>query len=136
MEKIVKPLLWSVISLVFGLLQMWGVLIWCLIDKQKTFSVWNIIKDCGILFFCTSIMSAIALDFFIKEKKIKNISVIGAIYIIPTFLCLILSILIYGVCYFGDPDPKITPIFQFVILAFCIAYTTIVKYLEFNNVIK
>lgn len=136
MGNLLKPLTWTLLTILFGLLQLWCVLLWSYLDQNGGASSLEIIKDCGLLFFCTAIMSAIALDYLTSTKKTRNISLIGVIYILPPVLCLILSILIYAVFYYGSPTISIATNFQFVIFAFCATYITVVKYLEFNNIIK
>ena len=136
MMKIIKPLTWTLLTIFFGLLQLWSVLIWSHLDKSVAFSSIEVIKDCGILFFCTSIMTAFALDFMIKKKSTRNLSTIGVVYILPPMLCLIFSILIYSVYYFGTPEESITTNFQYVIFAFSALYMTVIKYLDLNKIIK
>jgi hypothetical protein len=136
MKKLLKPLAWTLVTIFFGLFQLWGVLIWSYFDKNKPFSSIDIVRDCGILFFCTSIMSALALDFFINNKAVKNISVIGVVYLIPPLLCLVFSILIYSICYYGTPEVSLITTFQYIVFGFCAIYMTVVKYLSFNKILK
>ena len=88
-----------------------------------SFSALQFYHDCGLVFFCSALVVGLALDFFAQNRKqFRSLGKVGLAY--ACFPCLIVAvaILIYSVCFRGNPDMNIIINLQLVLFTMSIAY--------------
>jgi|APAra7269096819_1048525.scaffolds.fasta_scaffold16310_5 hypothetical protein len=85
---------WTLLALLFGLLQLWLDIGSRLGSHDLSF--FSVIKDGAVLFFVTGIVSGIAIDFQMDQKKnaVSNVLKRWMFFVIP-FVVLILAIIAY-----------------------------------------
>ena len=123
-----RAVIWCILSLFFGLLQLWFVIGYCALDKDLTFDFTKVLRDCGLVFFCTALVAGLALDFFANNKKrITDLGLVGLAYAFYPAVVVATATLVYSVCFRGKPDMALVRNLQMVIITMSIIYAVAAK---------
>lgn len=117
-----NSIIWTALTTLFGLLQLVVVFLISIFDSDRSFDVWKLAHDYSILFFCTALVSSIAIDFFCRKNRKYNLPYVGAIYVLFPIFILIGSVTLYCVGYLGAPDDKAVLITQSILFVMTITY--------------
>lgn len=123
---IVECLLWLVVSIVFGLLQLWlsiGYNYFRGLDiNYDTYFVSGV-----LLFFCSGVTMSSSFDIWIEEKISKN----DGFYVLFHILIPIILLIVIAILYLSTIDGKVVIFrvksFQIGILIYSIIYSTCSK---------
>lgn len=133
-RALLKAIVWCLLSLFFGLLQLWFVIGYSALDQTLTVDTNQIILDCGVVFFCTALVAGLALDFFAhNKKKWTELGLIGFAYAFYPALVAIIATLVYSVCYRGNPDVTLIRNLQLVLISMSLLYAAGVKHYAFQK---
>lgn len=132
MKHFIKPILWTFLTVFFGLLQLWSVIfISFLIDRPIEINY--ILRNCGLLFFSTSLIISITLNFIFKRKTTKNLPIVSLVYFTLPIFCVFFSILIYYASYFNEPNIGKIAWFQIIIFIITLIYVMTIKYYQYKK---
>src|SRR5438552_923652 len=94
------------------------------LDQQSPVDVWRLIRDCGVLFFSTTLATTFALDFAFARRR--NSLADWGLYVLFPVIIIIFSVLVYAICYVGHPRFWPVTLTQIVVaLSTCIYAVTV-----------
>lgn len=125
--KLTSAIFWTVLTTFFGLLQLIIVILVAFFDENKNVDWGKIRNECSLLFFCTGLVAAIAVDRFWSKIKGNKLSSIGMAYVLFPCMILFFSIIIYCVVYLGSADPVALGWAQVAIFAMTFSYAVAIK---------
>jgi len=118
---------WIGLTLCFGLIQLWIMLLIAYVETKQSIRVEEIIKDCGIFFFCTSLVTSNAVDFFSRRVQTRDLRRDAFTYVLIPSAVILVSVAMYVECYVGNPDIGVVAWIQFLILIMSLVYTYVVR---------
>jgi len=122
-----------VLTLLFGMLQLWLMLLFVALDSGSTIKADALLRDCGFLFFSTSLLAAFGIDYFFTHKTTRNLGSVGAMYVLLPVFVVVVSTVIYAVCYIGTPRLRAVCLAQFAVIVSSLAYAYGVKRAAFQR---
>lgn len=130
-----KSLLWILLSIFFGMLQIWIVFGYENITSSKLLSNEKIILDGVLLFFITGIVSSIAIDFFLSKEN-YNRAIVGFLFVLYPFIVIITAVCIYCITINKvqrELNMDSLKSLHIVLIAMTIIYTVITKIMQFKS---
>ena len=125
-----KPLLWLLVSVMFGLLQAWILIFRELMIRPLS------VKDCFelffwkggvLLFFCSGISISNAFEVWIQDKIKYSISVKIVFHILFPIWILLIIIICYLCIFDGTAIESRTKLIQLYLLISSLSYSTITR---------
>jgi hypothetical protein len=129
-----RAALWCALTLLFGLLQLWLMLLFVSLDSGSTVKADDLLRDCGLLFFSTSLIAAFGIDYFFTHKTSRNLGAVGAVYVLLPVFVVVISTVIYAVCYIGAPRLRAVCLAQLAIIIASVTYAYGVKRATFQRI--
>lgn len=135
-KSLFKTTSWLTISFFLGFLPLWVKSVNYSIDLSKVFNFKDIVSDCSILYFCSTITVGVCADFFYNSTNryllLKDLKkVIG----LPLFIFSWTIIITLNVSYITVKNLNITAmsVETALVLIATIIYITIMKQEEFSK---
>ena len=99
-----KAVNWLLLTVTFGLMQIWLLFGTSLIVKSYLFPADRIFLDGGLLFFASALIASIAIDHHIypKRKTLKYVD--GFMYTIFPILLILACVWIFSICMGKEPE--------------------------------
>lgn len=71
MKPFGKGIYWTILILIFGLLQLWFSVFYVFYEDPSAFSFYPLVKDGALLFFSLAVVVGITIDYHFDERKSK-----------------------------------------------------------------
>ena len=127
-KMISKAIIWTVSVTVVGLLQLWVlfVIYWSTsqLDQSKFHEILN---GGGILFFSTSLVWSLGIDFFLSKRTTHNLQAVFLVYVAIPGIITVFSLIMFLVSSLSTPNIEIVKLVQAVILGFSLIYAFSLK---------
>jgi hypothetical protein len=135
-KALLKGMSWTLLTLFFGLLQLWLLLFSRLLHKTIPLIQDSMIMDGLFFFFATSIVTALAVDYFLKPKPKLPIPIIGLIFCLFPAVIIILSVWQFGQCYgkqITDINFVLLSQIEYAVMVMTLVYSTFIKTVIYSN---
>jgi len=131
-KNLSKGLVWTFLTVLFGLLQLWLILWYDFMVVDNIISYKDIFKEGFILFFISAVVSTISIDFFLSDLKFSRRTV-GFFFVLFPLVILILSVTTFLICMIGNKEikPNINIGLQASLMAMTCIYAIGIKALKF-----
>lgn len=129
-----KGLLWTICTLIFGLLQLWIVLANDFVISDYDLDLNKVITDGTLLFFTSAVVASICTDYYLGEKTGLHKMVALLVYFIYPFLVLTLCIWLFTLIfssYSKTINFKIIENIQIAVICMTILYAITTKAIMF-----
>jgi vacuolar-type H+-ATPase subunit I/STV1 len=128
--------LWLILTLIFGLLQVWLVLVHSLIVKSKVFPFEQFVVNGALLFFATAIISSITVDYLLSKKTANYFKPFDVImFIVFPLLILLCCVALFYMSY-DEPlknlEFELLCFTELAILVMTFCYAIFVKFQAFK----
>ena len=129
LKSLKKGFSWLILTILFGLLQLWWVIFYTSVHKELSFDLYKILEHGILLFFSTSLVTSVMIDFFLAKGAEYSRSIIGIFVFFP-ILILMTSTLLFSILTFNtfaDLNISLIHSIQFAILTMSIIYAGGIK---------
>jgi len=124
---------WCVLAVVIGLLQLWCLLGFVALDQNSTVETGRLLRDCGLLFFSSTLVATFGLDFAFSARTSRTLLIHWLVYCIFPGIVVCASILVYSVCYLGHPKFPAILLTQLTVTFAAFVYAVAIKFQHFRN---
>ncbi|WP_335968215.1 hypothetical protein [Acinetobacter bereziniae] len=123
-----KSLSWTGLMLVFGLVQLWTIVIQQYYLDSTKLDFLFLIKDGAFHFFCIAIISGLTIDYWldVKRKEEHNFLKVGTFVLFP-LVVIVLIVINYSVVYFNGLEFKKDDVIVVSFLSVTLLYSFLVK---------
>jgi hypothetical protein len=125
-----KGLIWLFLSALFGLIQMWIVLLNDFMSVESTSILDKIISQGFLVFFCSGITISMAIDFHLSDKKESSKNLEKILYFLYPFVMFILVTFIgtkFEISENGTINISSAKLLQTIIVFMTIIYALVIK---------
>jgi len=98
-SSIGKSLLWSFLTVLFGLLQVWLIFGTSVVIVAVEFPIKDLLMEGAFLFFSTAIVASLTVDYHLSTKSIQSNFVTGFMFILFPTVIVISCVWLFTVCY-------------------------------------
>jgi hypothetical protein len=130
----IKSISWLGLTLFFGLLQVWLILLDSSLT-DKTFPFDKFIQEGFLLFFATAIVSSVTIDYLLLKKVSHWNSFDAIMFIVFPFIIILLCVALFYISYHQPSEIKLKLLYSIErnILIATLIYGVIVKFFAFKE---
>lgn len=132
-KALFKSFVWIMLTILFGLLQLWLVLGSSLLIRTFNVSYEKIFLDGVLLFFVTAVVTALATDYYFSDRPYPGWAETIMFAFFP-FVIIVLSVWLFGICLGRedlDIDIEGLKNVEYAVLFMTFIYAIVVKFIEF-----
>lgn len=133
LKRFGASLLWCVFAAAIGLLQFWCMLVFAGLDQNSVVDPERVVRDCGLLFFSTTLAATFGLDFAMHTRQTRTVIADWMLFFIFPGIIVVASVLTYSVCYYGNIKFGATLVTQIAIAVAAFVYAVVVKLRHFKK---
>ncbi|XLS30106.1 hypothetical protein ACJD0Z_04595 [Flavobacteriaceae bacterium M23B6Z8] len=134
-NNIGKGFTWMILTILFGLLQLWLVLGRNLVVRKDILTYETIILDGVLLFFITAIVTTISVDYFHSNMNFSK-RVVGFLFVLYPLLIILSSVSLFYMMLensMDDLDFKTIESFQYALITMTVIYAISTKAFKFHH---
>jgi len=124
-----------ILTIIFGLLQLWLVLGYNLVVIDNMISYEEIFLEGFLLFFITAIVSTITVDFFLSDIIFSRL-IVGILFVLLPCIILFISVGVFCVIVSkskSELDVQVIETLQLVLITMTVVYGISIKTLKFQK---
>jgi hypothetical protein len=135
MVSFVKSLGWLLLTVGFGLLQLWLNITSSTIIKGVELNEGKILMDGVLLFFITALVTTITIDYYFAKLEYPKWAV-GILFVLFPLLIILVSTWLYGMCFrktYSDININTLKGYEYSLFVMTALYALFAKTLQFKN---
>jgi len=131
-----KSLIWTLLIILFGLSQLWILIGNSYLLTNFSIIYNQILLDGVLLFFSSTLVASISIDYFISETKISSKAVSGLVFVLFPCIIIIVCIWLFTMCFersLTDIEEDFARNVEMAVVSMTIVFTFFAKVLLFHS---